>query len=180
MIESPSSEPLPACGISPAGVCTNMEYLDLAERRGMAAKPGLLSGTSTNVRRSGKEAFDLDVQGRIDSDGPRPETTGSRDMWQGLSGVVPSAADATIGLACLAMAIAMATAMLGRRKGSHAPTPWIVASLGTLLALCGVMQLARAIAGTPDRIAAPMLAGAACWASALTLRAPGRASVVGG
>ena len=112
MIENPSNEPLPACGISPAGVYKyGISRSRRAPRHGR--QPGLLSGTSTFG--GAARRFDLDAQVRIDGDGPRPETTGSRDMWQGLSGVVPSAADATIGLACLAMAIAMA--MLGRRKG---------------------------------------------------------------
>ncbi len=49
-----------------------------------------------------------------------------------------------------------------------------MAGLGLFLALCGSVQLIRAIAAGPDQIAAaPVLAGAACWAAALTLHKRG-------
>jgi signal transduction histidine kinase/ActR/RegA family two-component response regulator len=69
------------------------------------------------------------------------------------------------------MAAVMAIATIGRRRGLGAPSARLVASLGMFLAFCGLVQIIRAITGPPERgTAAPMLAGAACWAAALTLR----------
>jgi signal transduction histidine kinase/ActR/RegA family two-component response regulator len=82
-----------------------------------------------------------------------------------------------IGLACLAMVAVMA---IGRRKGPGGPSPRLTAGLGLLLAVCGSVQLIGAITARSDRIAAaPVLAGAACWAAALTLRGRREPSTVG-
>jgi signal transduction histidine kinase/ActR/RegA family two-component response regulator len=84
------------------------------------------------------------------------------------SAAVPSVSDGLIGLACLATVVVMA---IGRRRGSDGPSPRLAAGLGLLLALCGSVELTRAITARPDRIAAaPVLSGAACCAAALTLR----------
>jgi signal transduction histidine kinase/ActR/RegA family two-component response regulator len=85
-----------------------------------------------------------------------------------LSAIVPSVSDGLIGLACLAMVAMMA---VGRRRGPGVPSPWTEAGLALFLAVCGSVELIRAITTRSDRImVAPVVAGAACWAAALTLR----------
>jgi signal transduction histidine kinase/ActR/RegA family two-component response regulator len=60
---------------------------------------------------------------------------------------------------------------VGRRRDLRPPAPRIISGLAIMLVLCGLIQLVRAIEGPAGRIAAmPILAGAACWAAALSLR----------
>ncbi len=91
---------------------------------------------------------------------------------------VRSASDGLIGLACLAMFAAIA---IGRRRDPDRPSSRMVGGLGLVLALCGSVQIVRAVTARPDRLAAaPVLAGATCWAAALTLRTRGDGSPVVG
>jgi len=83
------------------------------------------------------------------------------------------ASDALLALACLSIAtVIFRSSLRQRRAGSEVPSRGSMWLLGAFLVVCGVSQLASAIAlGQVNRAGGmSLLAAAGCWAAALTLR----------
>ena len=100
-----------------------------------------------------------------------PRTTGLWGVWALGIADLRWTSDALLGLACVCLALLIATSYLRLTRSGEVPSRRFVWALGSLLIVCGLFQCANALYAVPvDRfVAMSVLAAIGCWAGAVSL-----------